>query len=309
LATVTGCKGRTSEYTLLIHGQGLDEARKRTADEIFQILYPDASEPLTPSPVRGSTPHQCRPHLPIDLSKESTLGQASGEDTSPLSHRRPPIREAKGRRAKVSKGEPSFEFLPSQGRLDDVFWSGNPDDTHCLSDSTIVQGLRRAASGRIGRALQTEAGLDTVRQMAASVTAELECSPQEAFHLIQRRIWDRIGSRPGEWLNCYGLLFVPLCNSLDLQDVEIGHQDQCRAALAALDVDGRIDLELLFGPSTYELSGLLLEFEEAQIIAATAMALAANNSQIHGFSYLREFITEPRSESDATARHHTYART
>jgi hypothetical protein len=90
-------------------------------------------------------------------------------------------------------------------------------------DAALRALIGRATRGRVGPPLLTDDGLYAARYLAAVVMsrarAELaaadreqdnavspQATPQGAMQVILRAMWDRIGNRPGTWLNSYGLI-------------------------------------------------------------------------------------------------------
>jgi hypothetical protein len=88
-------------------------------------------------------------------------------------------------------------------------------------DVALREMMLDACDGRLGRQLRTKGGMYTVRRLAAGIMAHAReilpdgglpddpCSPvtpRGAMRVVAQAMHDRIGNRPGEWLNSYALI-------------------------------------------------------------------------------------------------------
>jgi len=111
-----------------------------------------------------------------------------------------------------------FEFMPEERALEEAHSEGNIHETEDVIDDEIVETIRKATEDRVGAALLSDDGVFTVRSMMAALMFHTECDAQAALEHIQGKIWERIGSRPGARLNCYSLIFKPLCARLHVEN-------------------------------------------------------------------------------------------
>ena len=257
LSTEPGKNQRSSRYTLLVRNRQLMEIPKRTMDELIAIFHPLQPEEPTPSSERGSPPPARGGNLPFNLPHEpANYISINGDDyiTGVMTSSSGMTTGRMKRKRKTRQGKASFDFMPAEITLQVVFESGDLNDTDDITDAEIVHTIKTATAGKVGSALLNDEGIFTVRMMIAAMMAQTGCNAQVALENIQGRIWQRIG-QTRDRLNCYGLIFKPICGDLHVQgdtfcDLMPEHE-HARAQIQINDYANRIH------PSLFTDEGLL----------------------------------------------------
>jgi hypothetical protein len=81
--------------------------------------------------------------------------------------------------------------------------------TAAVPDDRLREMVRAATRGRVAPEILTPAGLFAVRYLAAMIAAaahEPFEAPEDALSAVLDAMRQRIGSRPGQWLNSLALL-------------------------------------------------------------------------------------------------------
>lgn len=302
LSTIPGKNQRSSSYTLRVSGRTLAEIPKRTLDELAAIFHLQTVQVPPPNELGGHPQTDKGGSLPVNLPQRASSYTAviDGAYTTGVVQPSSGMNAGKVKRQRrVRHGKAMFDFTPEERTLEAAMEAGNVDDTEDVADAEIVETIQRATAGKVGKALLSEDGVLTVRMMMAALMVHTDCDAQTALEHIQRKVWRRIGQHPHDRLNCFSLIFKPICAALHIGDCDLvpGHEQRV-APIYVGDYAQRIHPRLYTEDGVVELDRLIERHGEAAVMATVMDAVtAAGNSgkERHGirtWSYFDEAVEE-----------------